>query len=44
MDKPHNKKRFDDALKYAALKDDIKILLHGLNTQIGDKGVNLSGG
>jgi hypothetical protein len=32
MDKEFDYDRFEDAIKYSALEDDIKMLLHGLNT------------
>ena len=32
------------AVKYACLEDDLKLLNNGLNTEIGEKGTNLSGG
>lgn len=35
---------FDEALYAACLEDDIKVLPGGLQTQIGEKGINLSGG
>ena len=31
-------------LKYACLKEDLKILINGDATMIGEKGINLSGG
>ena len=39
-----DKKRLDDAIHYSGLKDDLKILPNGLDTEIGEKGTNLSGG
>jgi ATP-binding cassette subfamily C (CFTR/MRP) protein 2 len=33
-----------DAIKYACLEDDLKILIKGIDTDIGEKGINLSGG
>lgn len=41
---PYDQKRFKDALYYSCLEDDLKILNKGIDTQIGEKGVNLSGG
>ena len=39
-----DKKRLDEAIHYSGLKDDLKILPNGLETEIGEKGTNLSGG
>eukprot|EP01039_Chlorochromonas_danica_P003955 gene3955-4327_t len=39
-----NEARFDSALYASCLEEDIKILPGGLQTQIGEKGINLSGG
>lgn len=41
---PYNEQRFDDALHYSSLEDDIVVLPGGINTQIGERGINLSGG
>ena len=41
---PLNQVRLDHAIYAANLGDDLKVLPGGLNTQIGEKGVNLSGG
>ncbi|KAM3143254.1 hypothetical protein pb186bvf_004586 [Paramecium bursaria] len=39
-----NQQKYDEAIKYSCLKDDLKILNKGDSTMIGEKGVNLSGG
>ena len=41
---PEDKKKLEQAIHYASLQDDLKILDKGLETQIGEKGTNLSGG
>jgi len=41
---PYDEARLDAAIFAAYLDDDLKVLPGGLNTQIGEKGVNLSGG
>jgi ABC-type multidrug transport system fused ATPase/permease subunit len=41
---PLDTKRLDDAIYYSCLTDDIKIFSKGLDTDIGEKGSNLSGG
>lgn len=42
--KEYNEKRYKDAIKYSCMTDDLKIFNKAGNTQLGDKGVNLSGG
>eukprot|EP01040_Poterioochromonas_malhamensis_P005555 gene5555-5971_t len=42
--KPYDEHKFDRALFAANLEDDIKVLPGGINTQIGERGINLSGG
>eukprot|EP01040_Poterioochromonas_malhamensis_P014174 gene14174-15673_t len=42
--KPYDEHKFDTALYAANLEDDIKVLPGGINTQIGERGINLSGG
>jgi len=39
-----DQKRFDDCVKFAAITDDLKTLSQGIDTLLGDRGVNLSGG
>ena len=39
-----DKKRLEEAIHFSGLKDDLKILPNGLDTEIGEKGTNLSGG
>ena len=40
----YHEKRYQDALKYSCLERDIEILIKGDLTEIGERGVNLSGG
>jgi ATP-binding cassette subfamily C (CFTR/MRP) protein 1 len=42
--RPYDEGKFDAALYAADLEDDIKVLPGGVQTQIGEKGINLSGG
>lgn len=41
---PYNKKKYNLAVKFSCLENDIKILVRGDQTEIGEKGINLSGG
>ena len=41
---PYDEKKYNEAVYFSCLKDDIEILDKKDNTIIGDKGVNLSGG
>jgi ABC-type Mn2+/Zn2+ transport system ATPase subunit len=41
---PMNVRRFDAAIYAANLEDDIKVLPGGIQTEIGERGINLSGG
>ncbi|KAK4702568.1 hypothetical protein P7C70_g3660, partial [Phenoliferia sp. Uapishka_3] len=40
----YDEKRFEEIISACALEPDIEILPYGLNTEIGEKGINLSGG
>eukprot|EP01035_Chromulina_nebulosa_P019561 gene19561-25461_t len=42
--KPYDEAKFNTALHAANLYDDIKVLQGGVNTEIGERGINLSGG
>ncbi|RCN49284.1 ABC transporter, ATP-binding protein [Ancylostoma caninum] len=42
--KPFDKSRYNEVLNACALKPDLKILTNGDMTEIGEKGINLSGG
>ncbi|RYH11025.1 ATP-binding cassette domain-containing protein, partial [archaeon] len=42
--KEYEESKFDEAIYASCLEDDITILPGGLQTQIGEKGINLSGG
>lgn len=42
--RPYIKERFDAAVDASSLGPDIAILPQGLNTEIGERGINLSGG
>jgi len=44
MFKPFNKKKYKEALFYSGLAKDMELLVKGDMTEIGEKGVNLSGG
>ena len=41
---PFDKRKYDDIIERAQLKQDLKILSAGDQTEIGEKGINLSGG
>ncbi|CAD8103784.1 unnamed protein product [Paramecium sonneborni] len=41
---PFDQIKYDEAIKFSCLNEDIKILVKGDQTMIGEKGVNLSGG
>ena len=42
--KPYIKEKFKSVMKICSLEQDLKLLPEGENTQIGEKGINLSGG
>uniref|UniRef100_A0A158PA92 ABC-type glutathione-S-conjugate transporter n=1 Tax=Angiostrongylus cantonensis TaxID=6313 RepID=A0A158PA92_ANGCA len=42
--KPFDRRKYNEVLSACALKPDLKILPYGDKTEIGEKGVNLSGG
>jgi len=41
---PYNEEKLKEAIHYACLENDMKILPKGLMTEIGEKGINISGG
>jgi len=41
---PYDEKRFDAAMHAASLEDDLSVLPGGAETEIGERGINLSGG
>jgi ABC-type multidrug transport system fused ATPase/permease subunit len=42
--KPYNKEKLQHAIKAACLEPDLEILSRGIETEIGEKGITLSGG
>ena len=40
----YEQEKYDNAIHYASLEHDLKILKSGDMTEIGEKGANLSGG
>lgn len=42
--KPFDEKRFQDAIRFSCMEDDLKLMDNGADTLLGDRGVNLSGG
>lgn len=42
--KQYDEKKYTDCVKYSCLTSDFAVLVEGDLTQIGEKGVNLSGG
>eukprot|EP00753_Platysulcus_tardus_P008156 PLAT157.2.p1 GENE.PLAT157.2~~PLAT157.2.p1 ORF type:complete len:1456 (-),score=796.76 PLAT157.2:104-3955(-) len=42
--KPYDEARYRRTISVCAMERDLEILLHGENTEIGERGVNLSGG
>jgi ABC-type bacteriocin/lantibiotic exporter with double-glycine peptidase domain len=41
---PFDQEKFNTVIHFASLEDDLKILPFGVETQIGEKGINISGG
>jgi ATP-binding cassette subfamily C (CFTR/MRP) protein 1 len=41
--KPFDKRKYKDVIKACALQADLESLPHGDATEIGDRGINLSG-
>lgn len=41
---PYDKERFDRVISFSAMESDLTMLDHGELTEIGEKGINLSGG
>ena len=39
-----DQRRYDEAIKYSCLQSDLDILINQDETEIGEKGINLSGG
>lgn len=44
FEQPYDKQRYEEVIRVCALKRDIDILTYGDMTEIGEKGINLSGG
>jgi ABC-type bacteriocin/lantibiotic exporter with double-glycine peptidase domain len=44
FEREFDEQRYNDSIKYSCMEEDLKILENGDLTQLGDKGVNLSGG
>ena len=44
FEEPYNEKKYKDVLKYSCLEKDLEVLGNGDMTEIGEKGMNLSGG
>lgn len=42
--KEYNEEKFNNAIYSACMNDDLKIFADGVNTEIGERGVNMSGG
>lgn len=41
---PYDKERLNDAIKYANMSSDIELFGKGVDTVIGERGTNISGG
>jgi ATP-binding cassette subfamily C (CFTR/MRP) protein 2 len=41
---PFNKEKLEEVIKYSSMTTDIELLVNGEETEIGEKGTNLSGG
>lgn len=44
LEMPYDKDKFKWAIKYSALEEDIKLLTHGVDTELSESGDTLSGG
>ncbi|CCH41462.1 putative membrane protein [Wickerhamomyces ciferrii] len=42
--KPYDKDRYWSIIKYCSLEDDLKLFSHGDQTEVGERGITLSGG
>ena len=44
FDSEFDARKFNETVDVSCLEDDIKMLAHGINTEIGERGITLSGG